>query len=316
MSATLRTRTLRTRALHPGALGTVRSLLRRHGGAVIPVLLAVAVTASASGVTLYRIRSGDTLSAIAARYHTTVARLVALNHLPGNGNLIYAGAVLKIPGRSSTAAPRTGWRTVTRPYVVRSGDSLYAIAARFHASAREIARINHLPRSLIVMLGQRLAIPQRVRVSAAPAPGLGGLRPSLFAGRWVPGRLEVAGLIRSTAHRWGIDPRLALGVSWQESGWNQRMVSAVGAIGAMQVMPGTGRFVADYVVHRPLDLLDARDNVTAGVALLAILLRETRGHEAEAVAGYYQGLASVRHRGMFRDTRRYVANVLALRNRF
>jgi hypothetical protein len=35
-----------------------------------------------------------------------------------------------------------------------------------------------------------------------------------------------------------------------------------------------------------------------------------------AVAGYYQGLAGVRRHGMYDDTRRYVANVLALRRQF
>ncbi|HMC67711.1 MAG TPA: LysM peptidoglycan-binding domain-containing protein, partial [Mycobacteriales bacterium] len=97
------------------------------------VLLAVVMTASASGFTLYRINSGDTLSAIAARYHTTVARLVALNHLPGNGNLIYAGQSLKVPA-PAVAKPR--WHTVNSTYVVRPGDSLYAIAARQHVSPR------------------------------------------------------------------------------------------------------------------------------------------------------------------------------------
>jgi hypothetical protein len=34
-----------------------------------------------------------------------------------------------------------------------------------------------------------------------------------------------------------------------------------------------------------------------------------------AVAGYYQGLAGVRRHGMYRDTKRYVANVVALQER-
>ena len=119
-----------------------------------------------------------------------------------------------------------------------------------------------------------------------------------------------------SAQRWGVDPRLALGIAYEESGFNQRNVSVVGAIGAMQVMPSTGSFVGQAIVHRHLDLLNASDNATAGVALLAVLLRETKGDERLAAAGYYQGLASVRSRGMYRDTKQYVANVLALRNRF
>ncbi|HET7530398.1 MAG TPA: LysM peptidoglycan-binding domain-containing protein, partial [Mycobacteriales bacterium] len=108
--------------------------LRRWTAIGVAALLAVAVTASASGITLYRIKPGDTLSDIAARYHTSVAELVRLNNLPGNGNLIYAGHTLKIPGGSHASGRST--RRVTSVYVVRPGDSLYAIAAREHASWR------------------------------------------------------------------------------------------------------------------------------------------------------------------------------------
>ncbi|MDQ1697346.1 MAG: hypothetical protein QOJ03_2699, partial [Frankiaceae bacterium] len=206
----------------------IRAVLRRYAGAGIAVLLAVAVTASASGVAHYQVRPGDTLSAIALRYHTTVAALVRLNHLPGNGNLIYAGSTLAIPSQHPAAGPTHRFRTVTSIYVVRPGDSLYAIAARFHARWQGIVRRNHLPSSLIVVIGQRLKIPHRIRVhvpSQSTAP--------------VPSRDAVAAMIRATAGRWHVDPRLALGVSYEESGFNQAVVSSVGAVGAMQIMPTT-----------------------------------------------------------------------------
>ena len=291
-----------------------RPQLAGTGTAVTAVLLALVVTASASGFTLYRIRSGDTLTSIAHRYHTTVARLIELNHLPGNGNLIYAGQSLKVPA-PPVAKPRSQWRTVVTTYVVRPGDSLYAIAARQHANPRAIARRNHLPRSLMVLIGQRLAIPHRVHVAISTPLRIVG-RPHLFTGGWVPPPAQVASIIRSTAHHWGVEPRLALAVAWQESGFNQRWISATDAVGAMQIEPYTGAYLSAYVVHRHLNLYDARDNATAGVALLAILLRETHGHARTAVAGYYQGLASVQSRGMFNDTKAYVRSVLALRNRF
>jgi N-acetylmuramoyl-L-alanine amidase len=293
-----------------------RPLLRRSTGVAVAALLAVAVTASASGISLYRIKSGDTLSEIAARYHTSVAELIRLNNLPGNGDLIIAGHTLRIPTGNHASSGRSKHRVVS-VYVVRPGDSLYAISARQHARWRAIARINHLPSSLMVVIGQRLRIPHWVHTSTQHAASTGGSRAdAVFGNRWVPSRDAVAGMIRSTAQRWGVDQRLALGISWEESGFNQRNVSTAGAIGAMQVMPSTGAFVGQAIVHRHLDLRNASDNVTAGVALLAVLLRETKGDERLAVAGYYQGLASVRSRGMYTDTKQYVANVLALRNRF
>jgi N-acetylmuramoyl-L-alanine amidase len=304
----------------PRTIPPTRPRLRRSTAIGVAALLAVAVTASASGITLYRIQPGDTLSAIAARYHTTVAQLVRLNNLPGNGNLIYAGDTLKIPGGAHGSG--SGSHRTWSVYVVRPGDSLYAIAAREHASWRAIARRNHLPSSLMVVIGQRLLIPHRVHTTHhAPStggvfPNTGGVDARMFAGRYVPSRGQVAVMIRSTAQRWGLDPRLALAISYMEAGFNQRMVSGAGAIGAMQVLPSTGTFVGSYIVHRHLDLLNAQDNVTAGVAFLSVLVHETHGDAEKAVAGYYQGLASVQEHGMFRDTKRYVAIVMALRNRF
>ena len=83
----------------------------------------------------------------------------------------------------------------------------------------------------------------------------------------VPSRTEVAAMIRRTALRHGVHPTLALAVGWQESGWNQRAVSVANAIGAMQVIPSSGDW-ASQLAGRRLDLLDAQDNVTAGVVIL------------------------------------------------
>jgi soluble lytic murein transglycosylase-like protein len=129
-----------------------------------------------------------------------------------------------------------------------------------------------------------------------------------------PSRAQVRALIVATARRQGVDPALALAISMQESGWNQRRVSVAGAIGAMQVMPATGTWMSQ-VVGRRLNLLDARDNVTAGVTLLRYLTRVTTD-DRDAIAAYYQGLGNVRRHGYFPDTKRYVASVGALRQRY
>jgi LysM repeat protein len=301
------------------ALGAARRGLAatwRRRSIAVPVALAAALTASASGVSTITVHRGDTLSAIAARYHTTVARLVSLNHLPGDGDLIYAGQSLKVPGGGgSTSHMSTIYHTVV------PGDTLDGIAARYHVSPAVIARRNHLPSSLVVVLGQRLAIRHRVTTHSPAPSGASSATAAarqdraLLSHRSEPSSQEVAAMIRSTSGRWGLDPRLALAISWQESGWNMREVSPVDAIGAMQVMRYTGTYLADDVVHRNLDLFDAQDNVTAGVALLSVLTHEA-GSTRQAVAGYYQGLQSVRDHGMLASTKQYVANVMALRERF
>lgn len=290
--------------------GARRLLVRAAALPVVVVLLALAVTASTGGARHYRVKPGDTLSEIAARFHTSVAALTRLNRLPGNGNLIYAGSTLRLPGRTHHHHARHHHHhggTVT--YTVKPGDYLYGIAARFHADAHKIARRNHLPSSMTVVIGQKL----RIHVRHASHRGHASRG---FHGYRVPTRDTMARMIRATAARWHVDGRFALGISYEEAGFNQRVISSVGAVGAMQVMPATGRWVSAYVVRRPLNIYRAQDNVTAGVALLAVLLRETKGDMRLAAAGYYQGLSSVRQRGMYADTKRYAANVLALRNRF
>ena len=121
-------------------------------------------------------------------------------------------------------------------------------------------------------------------------------------------------IIAAKARANGVDPALALAVSYQESGWNQGVVSVANAVGAMQVIPTTTDWISG-VVGRRLDPLKAEDNATTGVVLLKILT-QAASNERQAVAAYYQGLKSVRENGMYTDTKRYVANVMALKRQF
>lgn len=324
MSSTSRCLTAR-HATHPP-----RSAVKAAQGVGVPLLLAAVVTAGSPGWSTYRIKSGDTLTEIAQRYHTTVATLVKANDLPGNGHLIIAGETLRVPvpARARKAARATA-RTVVVRYRVVEGDSLFKIAARYRVQPIAIVAANHLPRSLVVRLGSVLRIPVRRAVvahpKAAPANTFAGRtypnhvvaaaahNRHVLASRSQPSKTQIRKLIVKTARKHGVDPNLALAVSWQESGWNHRKVSVANAIGAMQVIPSTGEW-ASGVVGRRLDLLNPRDNITAGVVLLQVLTRAAS--QPDAIAGYYQGLASVRRNGMYTDTKRYVANVQALRQQF
>ena len=120
-------------------------------------------------------------------------------------------------------------------------------------------------------------------------------------------------VIVRTARRHHIEPASALAIAWQESGWQQRRISPAGAIGALQVMPDTGRWMSMYVDRR-LNLYGLGDNVTAGVVLFRVLRAETSWRRS--VAAYYQGLGALRRHGMYRDTKHYTRNVTALRKRF
>jgi N-acetylmuramoyl-L-alanine amidase len=293
----------------------------------VPLLLGALVTAGSPGWSSYTIHRGDTLSALAARYHTTVAKLVQVNNLPGNGNLIIAGNTLKVPVSSHSSTSTT---SVRRRHRVVVGDTLSGIAHRYGVSMASIAKANHLPSSNIVRLGATLTIPGTTRVSprrsspssntfagrtyASSIVNAAARNRATLARRGVPSRTSMRNLIAARARANGVSPALALAISYQESGWNQGAVSVANAVGAMQVIPSTSEWISG-VVGRHLDPLNASDNATTGVVLLRVLTRAASS-ERQAVAGYYQGLSSVRKNGMYADTKRYVANVMYLKRRF
>jgi soluble lytic murein transglycosylase-like protein len=130
-----------------------------------------------------------------------------------------------------------------------------------------------------------------------------------------PGRMS-ASQVGVLAAQQGAPSSLTSAIAWQESGFNNAMVSAANARGIMQIMPGTWSWVQANLSSTRLDPSSPADNVKAGSLYLAHLLRQTNGDPALAAAGYYQGLASVRRIGMLPETQRYVANVLSLRSRF
>jgi len=191
-------------------------------------------------------------------------------------------------------------------HVVRPGDTATGLAVRYHAWTRELVALNRLGSRAALRVGERVRIPVVVSATRHANPAV-----RTPTGR--DSRDQVRAAIGRVARRHGVPVRLAQAVAWQESGWQQSARSSAGAIGVMQVLPGTGMWMSLYA-RRPLDLRDTHDNIVAGVTLLRVLLDETRSTR-RAVAAYYQGLAGVRRHGLLRETRRYVANVLAVRDR-
>jgi LysM repeat protein len=278
------------------------------------LLLAAVLTAGAPSVV--RIKSGDTLSEIAHRYGTSVAALQKANGL--KGDTIYAGELLRIPGRH-TAAERTRTRQVDAVYVVREGDNLTKLSRKLGHSVPWLKAKNGL-RSSTIVIGQRLVYgtTARTTVSAqgvsSTVAGSAAYHRALLKQRPMPARAHVRALIRASAKRHGVPTSLALALSYQESGFQQRVVSPVDAIGVMQVLPSTARGLA-RIHGRHYDLLRVEDNVEAGVTLLADLVGGW-GWVDRALAGYYQGLGSVSRVGYLPQTKQYIKNVTLLRKHF
>jgi LysM repeat protein len=233
------------------------------------------------------------------------------------------GTELRLVSAKRHRWPGHPGRAIVR-YRVKPGDTATGLAVRFHAWTRELRAINHLGRQGHLYVGQRIRIPvvlaavrkqrQAHQPHTARKPRQRATRPrSVKPWRNADAsRATVRSHIVRSARGHGVPPTLALAISWQESGWQQRRISSAGAVGAMQVMPDTGRWMSLYAGRR-LNIYGLRDNVTAGVTLIDVLRGETS--ERRAIAAYYQGLGAVREHGMYPSTRVYVRNVVALRER-
>ena len=226
----------------------------------------------------YTIKSGDTLSGIAAKHGVSLSALVAANGISVNG-VIYPGKVLSIPGlkaNSSSITPISPTPGLTPEQEVPSNFLHYTYPAAVVADANK----------------------NKAALLAAPSPS----------------REQMKQIVSSTASKMGVDPALALAFAQQESSFIHQSVSPANAIGTMQVIPDAGDW-ASGLVGRKLNLLDPYDNVTAGVAIIRALLRGA-ANEDLAIAGYYQGQYSVSVHGMFSDTVNYVAGIKAKRATF
>jgi hypothetical protein len=123
----------------------------------------------------------------------------------------------------------------------------------------------------------------------------------------------VPALLDFWAAHYGVDRRLVRAVAWMESGFQTDLTSSVGAWGVMQILPGTWSYVETELIGRKVPRT-ASGNIRVGVAYLRQLLREFGGNKRQALAAWYQGPTSVRKQGAIRETKIFVANVLALRS--
>lgn len=312
----------------PSAAARVRRLPARTGrgrtGRTLVAVLAVAAVSTAAAPSVITVRPGDTLWGLAREHGTSVSELQRLNGLDASGT-IYAGRTLTVAGSGGGGSAGGG-----RTHTVVAGDTLSQLAVTYGTSTRALVEANGLASSGLIRIGATLTvpggggggsasalapetsnagvtIPDRVRASVAQ-------NRATLAARSHPSKAAVQDLVAATARANGVDPALAMAVAFHESGFQQRVVSPVNAIGVMQVLPSTGEGVSRSL-GRDLDLLDVRDNITAGVVLLKQLIRSTGSTDA-ALAGYYQGLGSVAKRGRLPQTDAYIANIAALRSRF
>jgi LysM repeat protein len=133
---------------------------------VIPTGPAAARTAVAS---THVVKSGETLASIAKKYGTTTSALASANGIK-NPNLVVIGAKLTIP--AGAGAPASGPSTAAvGTHVVKAGDTLAGIAARYGTTVAQLRLANGIVGDRIYVGTRLLLAPRNDGVTAAPAAG-------------------------------------------------------------------------------------------------------------------------------------------------
>ena len=152
-----------------------------HPGQVLRLLApsaAPGAPAQPAPAGVHTVASGDTISAIAARYgHTTDAVLNA-NGMT-RASIIYPGQRVALPGAAAPAAatPAAPPAPSAATHTVVSGDTISAIARRYGTTTDAVLGANGLSRASIIYPGQRIALPSApaapaAQATPASAPGL------------------------------------------------------------------------------------------------------------------------------------------------
>ena len=200
--------------------------------------------------------------------------------------------------RTPVLGSRTATPLSSASYLVKPGDTLTAIAAKHNTTVRALAVANDIKSVNLVVQGVKLRLPSSV--TPGPVAALS--------------RSTVRGLVDKWATHYGIPVNLARGLAWQESGFQANVTSSVGAWGPMQVMPETWTFVETVLLGRTV-ARTTEGGVEVGMALLNHLLKRFNGDQRLAIGAWYQGERAVREHGFYKETKVFVANVLALAGR-
>lgn len=125
---------------------------------------------------------------------------------------------------------------------------------------------------------------------------------------WSTGNARIDGLIRLYGNQHGVDPYLIFCLMSQESRFKSGATSYKGAMGLMQLMPGTA---ARYGVTNPYDVAQ---NISGGTRYMKDLLKMFNGRVDLALAGYNAGEGAVMKYGNrippYSETQNYVKLII------
>ena len=204
----------------------------------------------------------------------------------------WAGARIGVP--VSAAVPVDGTPLPDRHALRAEAPSLPSrelLAVGLASLAEDAAEVERSadPLFLAACAAERYEFRRATAILKSRWPELGtpdeGALPLVVRRAYYPFRQETL-IVREAAES-GVPPSLVYGVIRQESLFQTQVRSGAGATGLMQVMPGTGRYLARKEKTRGLpDLKDPEVNVRLGARYLAMMLREFDGDRISALAGY------------------------------
>jgi len=210
-------------------------------------------------------------------------------------------------GRRTLRRGAFGWDVSVLQFLLARRGALVPIDGYFDGRTQRALKRFQLARRLATdgIAGVRTLAAFRSRPRTA-------VHPVLVSATIRAPQTSVRGLLDYWASHYGVEAKLVRAVAWMESGYQTNLTSPAGAWGVMQILPPTWHYVETVLAGESIARTTS-GNIRVGVLYLRELLREFNGNARLALAGWYQGPASVRRHGLLHATKVFVEDVLALR---
>jgi hypothetical protein len=202
-------------------------------------------------------------------------------------------------------------------YMIRPGNTLSGISRDVHTDVRTLASINNIRNINLIFAGQQLCIPEATRKrqtqnGSARHAGIasnGTVRWYAYDALEGSTSSQAKMLMYSAAAYYGLPVNLLLAIAWQESGWQQHIISGDGGVGMMQIMPSTATWL-NSITGLQRDPYKLRDNIFMGAYYVRYLYNAFHGNIQQVVSAYNEGDWAVSHNGIMNWN--YVNDVLDL----
>jgi len=136
--------------------------LKRLYKLLLPLSIATVTAHAATKTVKYTIKSGDSLSVIAKKNHTTVDKLCKINHIK-KSTVLKAGHAIKVPASKKNLSSKRKYiakkHSSVKKYRVQKGDTLSTLAKRYHTTIAALRKANGLKKGDVLKYGQTLTLP-------------------------------------------------------------------------------------------------------------------------------------------------------------